>query len=278
MFIIFYLYQRTQTIKSYRIDNGMMDLRMKPELARDYKSRSQIARILTESWFSENMYCPACTSDHLDVLPNNTAVVDFICPECREPFQLKSQSKNFGHSVTNSEYYTKVRKIRSGMAPNWSLLRYDMEDLTVKDLLVIPRHFMTLDLVQKREPLKSSARRAGWTGSNVLIGELPPDARLFVVENGNPLPRDTVRRNWKRFEFLKKRDLRDRSWTRDVMFYIRELGKEEFSLRDLYRFEGELSKRHPRNRHIQAKIRQQLQVLRDENVLDFIGRGLYRLK
>ncbi|HHD16183.1 MAG TPA: restriction endonuclease, partial [Euryarchaeota archaeon] len=37
-------------------------------------------------------------------------------------------------------------------------------------------------------------------------------------------------------------------------------------------------RRHPNNRHIKAKIRQQLQILRDENIIEFIGNGLYRLK
>ncbi len=63
---------------------------------------------------------------------------------------------------------------------------------------------------------------------------------------------------------------------------VRELQKatssREFSLQDFYkRFESRLSTFHPENRNVQAKIRQQLQVLRDNNVLQFLGSGRYRI-
>jgi len=46
----------------------------------------------------------------------------------------------------------------------------------------------------------------------------------------------------------------------------------------VYSFEEYLSRLHPENKHIKDKIRQQLQTLRNKNYLDFISKGLYRLK
>ncbi len=40
---------------------------------------------------------------------------------------------------------------------------------------------------------------------------------------------------------------------------------------------GALAKLHPHSAHIHDKIRQQLQVLRDLNRLEFLARGRYRL-
>ncbi len=37
----------------------------------------------------------------------------------------------------------------------------------------------------------------------------------------------------------------------------------------------ELRELHPKNRHIRPKIRQQLQILRDNDTLRFIARGRY---
>jgi type II restriction enzyme len=34
---------------------------------------------------------------------------------------------------------------------------------------------------------------------------------------------------------------------------------------------------HPLNRNIRPKIRQQLQVMRDHGVLEFLGQGRYRI-
>jgi|Deesub1362A_J573_1020465.scaffolds.fasta_scaffold00051_26 type II restriction enzyme len=44
-----------------------MDLKLRPEIAANYKSLSQKARVMTETWATENMYCPSCPSDNLDL-------------------------------------------------------------------------------------------------------------------------------------------------------------------------------------------------------------------
>ncbi|MCC7268444.1 MAG: hypothetical protein IT546_14060, partial [Caulobacteraceae bacterium] len=49
-------------------------------------------------------------------------------------------------------------------------------------------------------------------------------------------------------------------------------------LADVYAFEDRLARLYPGNRNVRPKIRQQLQVLRDQGYLDFVGRGLYRLR
>jgi type II restriction enzyme len=64
-----------------------------------------------------------------------------------------------------------------------------------------------------------------------------------------------------------------RGWTLDVLNAINSLGKKEFSLTEAYSFELQLSQFHPANRNIRPKIRQQLQVLRDLNLLEFLGGG-----
>jgi len=52
----------------------------------------------------------------------------------------------------------------------------------------------------------------------------------------------------------------------------------EFTLADVYAHAGALAKLHPQNRHVRDKIRQQLQVLRDLGLLEFLGGGSYRLR
>jgi type II restriction enzyme len=56
------------------------------------------------------------------------------------------------------------------------------------------------------------------------------------------------------------------------------IGKQEFRLDDVYAYETKLSQLYPNNRHVRQKIRQQLQVLRDQGFLDFMARGYYRLR
>jgi len=56
------------------------------------------------------------------------------------------------------------------------------------------------------------------------------------------------------------------------------LKKREFSLDEVYAFEPILKAKHPANNNIKAKIRQQLQMLRDKGILEFKGSGQNELK
>ena len=55
------------------------------------------------------------------------------------------------------------------------------------------------------------------------------------------------------------------------------IGRSEFTLDDVYRFEDRLASIYPGNSNVRPKIRQQLQVLRDQGFIEFVGRAIYRL-
>lgn len=57
------------------------------EVFERYHSNSQIARVLTENWFKNEMYCPVCLNEELTKNPNNTKVTDFLCNKCCNPFR-----------------------------------------------------------------------------------------------------------------------------------------------------------------------------------------------
>lgn len=255
-----------------------MKLELKPEIAVGYKSLSQRARVLTEIWAQENLYCPACPSDELNPAVPGKKVVDFICPECAELYQLKSQSHPFRNRVMNSAYEPKIDAIRTGTIPNFFFLRYDLKALRISDLFLVPKHFITQSIIERRKPLSESARRHGWVGSNILLGNLPSDARIPIVKDGYETPKSTVRDLWSKFLFLREQTVYSRGWLADVLACVGQLGKETFTLADVYTFENRLARLHPRNRHVRPKIRQQLQVLRDHGIIDFLGEGVYQVR
>ena len=86
-----------------------------------------------------------------------------------------------------------------------------------------------------------------------------------------------VRNAWQRYLFLKDMKLESRGWLNDVLSVVRKIKRGEFSLSDVYSYENELKALHPKNLHVRDKIRQQLQFLRDEHILVFLGNGKYRL-
>jgi type II restriction enzyme len=254
-----------------------VDFRLPTADLSGYKSASQRARIGTEAWGALNFFCPVCKSPRLDVAPRNTVAVDYRCPKCDSPFQLKSQSKPFGTKIVDAAYSEMRRAILSDRTPNLYVLHYDLTQWAVRAVVLIPHFAFALSAIECRPPLGPHARRAGWIGCNILLNKIPQDARISIVESGKALPAADVREAYKRVRPLENLKVEARGWTLDVLNVVRSLNKKEFSLGDVYAHADELAKLHPKNAHIPDKIRQQLQVLRDLKLLEFLGAGSYRL-
>lgn len=203
--------------------------------------------------------------------------VDFDCPNCGAPFQLKAQSHTFSARIVDAAHSAMVRAIRENRTPNLLALHYESSAWAVANLILIPSFAFPLSAIEKRRPLSPTARRAGWVGCNILLGAIPPDARIPIIVDGVALPQKQVRQQYARIRPLEKLKTDQRGWTLDVLNAIRSLDKNELDLADVYRSEEKLSKLHPDNRHVRDKIRQQLQVLRDLGLVDFLGGGDYRL-
>ncbi len=241
-----------------------------------YKSASQRARVATEAWAAMNLFCPNCPSVDLVRAPSNTPALDYICSKCDSPFQLKSQSRPIGTRIVDAAYSAMRSAIEEERTPNFLALHYDLTLWRVWNLILVPRFAFSLSALEKRKPLSSRARRTGWVGCNIVLSNIPSDARIPVVVEGRPVTARVVRERYARLRPLEQLGVDKRGWTLDVLSAIRTLGKREFSLAEIYSSEGELARLHPRNRHVRDKIRQQLQILRDLGLVDFLGRGRYR--
>jgi type II restriction enzyme len=244
----------------------------------DFKSASQRARVATESWGSDNLYCPSCTSDHLKRTPQNTPVVDFTCPSCNSDFQMKSQSRPFSRRLADAAYDSMRLAITTNRTPNLFVLNYDRERWQVQNLILIPRFAFSLSALECRKPLGPQARRAGWVGCNILLDQIPRDAKIPIVARGHATDVSEVRQQYVRLRPLEGLTIEKRGWTLDVLKVVRAIGKDEFSLAEVYGSEDSLGQLHPRNRHLRDKIRQQLQALRDIGLLEFLGQGRYRTR
>lgn len=242
-----------------------------------YISGSQRARVWTERWVSDWIFCPNCGNASLSQFPANLPVADFFCTACNEQYELKSQKKPFGPKLANGSYDRKIERLSSATNPNFILLTYSASAASVTDVCFVPKHFFALDMVEKRRPLSSTARRAGWVGSNILLHKIPDSGRIHAVQNGMLIGKQEILDRWKKTLFLRQEELQARGWLIEVMNCIEHIGKLEFELDDIYAFENHLSKKYPKNTHIRPKIRQQLQILRDNGYLQFSSRGRYRL-
>lgn len=232
----------------------------------------------TERWVRDWVYCPSCGSSKINPFPNNSPLADFLCGSCKEEYELKSQKSKFGNKVLDGAYKTKCERLAASNNPNLFLLNYDLKQLSVTNLFVVPKHFFVRDIIEERKPLAATARRAGWIGSNILLNKIPASGKIYLVQNGVPQTKKAVLTEWKNTLFLRDETLEARGWLIEVMKCVEAIGKREFEIDDVYAFERKLSGLYPQNKHVRQKIRQQLQFLRDRGYVDFVSRGHYRLR
>ncbi|MDQ7008700.1 MAG: DpnI domain-containing protein, partial [Candidatus Gracilibacteria bacterium] len=247
-----------------------MKLNFQTSLATSYTNNSQKIRAMSEPWTEQNIFCPNC-GNGLSEQENNKKVSDFLCENCLENYEQKASKKKFKGKVISSEYYTIIKRLKENNKPNFFFLHYLDGIFSVNDFFVVPKYFFVTEIIEKRKPLSSTARRAGWTGSNILFSKIPNSGKIYYIEDGKEISKEKVLEKWQKTAFLKdikKDDLK--GWILDIMNLVESLEKEKFSLDEIYIFENDLKIIHPENKNIKAKIRQQLQFLRDKGYLEFL--------
>lgn len=253
-----------------------MDLRFDTTLINGYKSASQQARVMTESWLASNMYCPICGAESIQKAEANAPVKDYVCKNCCAQYELKSKKSTtdrFNTSVNDGVYRTMIERITSLDNPSFFFLHYDRYE--VNNLIIVPKCFFIPEIIQKRPQLKRTAARAGWEGCNILLGHVPDSAKIPIVRNGVVLDAADVCRRYNQVYSLQTKSIESRGWLFDVLQCTERLGAT-FTLEQMYAFVDLLKAKHPQNNNIEAKIRQQLQFLRDKGLIEFVSRAVYQ--
>lgn len=249
-----------------------MDLRLRRELIEGLHSLTQQARRLTEDWAARQQYCVRCQSAHLEPHPNNRRVADLQCPVCQLEYQLKAQQKPFGTRLNDGAYAPMRAAVESGTGPAFLFMHYSRESWQVRDLSLVPSFAFPLSAVVARPPLGPHARRAGWQGCYFDLTRIASSARLPILTSGQIVPTATVRGAYAQLERALTVAGRNHTWTFEVLRCVENL-PAHFTTQDAYSFAPELARLFPANRNVEAKIRQQLQVLRDAGYLTHTARG-----
>ncbi len=253
-----------------------MNLEFNRELIKSYSSNAQIVRIASEAWVKENSYCPSCGNNNINDYPNNKPVADFYCISCKEDYELKSKNGNLGTKIVDGAYSTMIERISSLSNPNFFFLTYDKKKWIVNNFIIIPKQFFIPDIIEKRKPLSANARRAGWVGCNIDLSEIPSLGQIFLIKNSIVVKKKDVIESFNKTSSFKDKNIEKKGWIIDILRCIDRVKSQNFTLNDIYKFEDELKLKHPKNNFIKDKIRQQLQYLRDLNIIEFTNRGNYK--
>lgn len=132
-----------------------------------YRGPTQKAKAWTEQWVGAYCFCPACGARPLTAFPNNNPIGDFHCVACAEEYELKSTKGRIGRKVVDGAYGAMTARLAARNNPSLMLMTPDQvrgDDgaaRAVTDLIVVPKHFFTPEIIERRKPLAATARRAG---------------------------------------------------------------------------------------------------------------------
>ena len=252
-----------------------MNLKFNIEISTTYEKPTQKIRVLSENWMSNNMYCPICGNTRLIHLKNNSPVADFQCENCGGIFELKSHHGNVGKKIVDGAYSTMIQRITSNKNPDLFILQYS-DQYEVTNLHLIPRFFFVPEIIEKRSPLSPNAKRSGWVGCNILYQNIPLQGRISIIYNGIPRKPSDVLTIYKQLSQLQTNSLDARGWLLDILNCVNNIETDIFTLSDMYKYHDFLQTKYKNNNNINAKIRQQLQILRDKGFITFLGNGYYQ--
>lgn len=254
-----------------------MILSFNTKVADKYTSPSQRIRVLTEDWVGGQIYCPNCGRLNIDKYENGRPVADFFCSNCKEDYELKSKKNRMGNRILDGAYGTMVERLRSENNPNFFFLNYSLKNFEVQNFVVIPKHFFTPEIIIKRN--QGIPGRPNYIMCSINLSVIPQSGKIFYIKDKKIESKENVISNWQKTLFLREeKEISAKGWLLDIMNCVEKIGDKEFTLNEIYAFESFLRKKHPGNKHIKDKIRQQLQVLRDKGYLSFINKGKYKLR
>lgn len=142
--------------------------------------------------------------------------------------------------------------------------------------MIVPKHFFTVGIIEKRERLKDSAQRAGWIGCNIRISKIPDIGKIDIIREGQPLPEREIVEKYKKTTFIADYKSDMRGWISDIVSCVERIESRDFSLEQMYGYADKLQIKYPDNHHVKDKIRQQLQILRGHGLIGFVKRGHYK--
>ena len=137
-----------------------------------------------------------------------------------------------------------ISRINLNRAPTLCLLERNAA-WHIVSLTAIHSSFLVPWAIERRQPLREGARRAGWIGCNIRLDRIPPDGEVPLIKDGAELPKAEVRRRFQRYLPLATLSNEQRGWAALTLKFVRDLAKPEFTLSEIYAKEGRSSSRIP---------------------------------
>jgi hypothetical protein len=125
--------------------------------------------------------CPRCNRvRHFKRLPTNFECADVICKFCGflaqvKATRLKDGSDELPDRIMGAAWRPQHDRILAGIYHGFYLVGFRQNGESLVRIDFVPPHVIaaTPRIFEPRNPLKATAKRAGWTGYTLLVSEIP---------------------------------------------------------------------------------------------------------
>ncbi len=221
--------------------------------------------VSASDWVESEVYCAVCGSASIERLDG----ADFRCPACREEFRLKSARGAIGDKVAENAYISTLKGVKRLKNPNYLFL--SRGERRVAELYIVPKYFLLPETVTKRPP-----KGDGRVGCYINYGIIPEQGKVAVVRNGVQINKQEVMRRVCQANALKEDDIAVRGRLFDILNIVNSFENPVFTLEEICAYSDSLKKKHIDCGDIRDMIRDQLQIMRDRGIIEFVASGLYK--
>jgi type II restriction enzyme len=145
-----------------------------------WKSNSRINGEACEEYAKTQLNCSRCGTNNFEKCKINEKSIDLICNVCKQNYQIKSkkitqkQINNIKNTnsikILGGEYLTTLNNINKNI--DYIIILYESNSYEIKNILYIKSENIIAECILPRNPLKSTAQRAGWRGCNILFNNV----------------------------------------------------------------------------------------------------------
>jgi type II restriction enzyme len=143
---------------------------------KDEKQWKNVSRIVGESVEDcvVTMMCPICNEKALEKYKTNEKSKDVQCKSCNCQIQIKAtkntKKKQTSLKLLGAEYKTTCSSIKENNV-HYLVVLYSFvgDTYTINDILFIDKLDINESCIIPRNPLSSTARRAGWQGCTLVF-------------------------------------------------------------------------------------------------------------
>lgn len=146
----------------------------------NWKNESRIVGEACEEYIKNNINCVRCNNNNFEKCKTNEKSKDLICIGCNQQYQIKAKKvsqkqiiniKNEKKFKTiGGEYSTTLCNINENI--DYLIILYEKHSYIIKTILYINSENINADCILPRNPLSSTAKRAGWQGCNILFNNI----------------------------------------------------------------------------------------------------------